>query len=100
GTDRDIYWIVQSDHGAGLVPGATGAERGKSLYERYVHVPLIIAGPRVRSGEIDVHVDSALDVASTIVDLAGIEPPASYDGISLLPILEHREVGDALLSRI
>jgi arylsulfatase A-like enzyme len=100
GNDRDIYWIVQSDHGAGLLPGATGAERGKSLHERYVHVPLVIAGPRMQPGEVDVHVDSALDVAATIVDLAGIQLPATYDGLSLVPLFENGTAPEEFSDRI
>src|SRR5690606_27947051 len=65
--ERDIYWIVMSDHGAGLTEGKAKRESGKSILARHVHVPLVIAGPRIQKGEIDVPVDAALDTAATIL---------------------------------
>ena len=82
----NTYWIVGSDHGAGLSRGET-TQTGKSLYDHHVRVPLLIAGPGVRPGVYDSLVDSSLDVAATLLDCAGLSTPASYDGISLLPLI-------------
>jgi arylsulfatase A-like enzyme len=56
------------------------------MYDRSIRVPLMIYDPRVNEHrDID---DMALniDVTATIVDLAGIDVPASYHGKSLVPI--------------
>lgn len=98
GNDRDVYWIVMSDHGAGLGPARR--EKGKSVLEGHVHVPLIFAGPGVRVGRIDVPVDSALDSAATILDLAGVGVPPSYDGVSLLPLLRDGTGAEELAERV
>ncbi|HEY6725199.1 MAG TPA: sulfatase-like hydrolase/transferase, partial [Polyangiaceae bacterium] len=97
GDQRPTYWIVQSDHGAGLRQGER--ERGKNLMEDHVHVPLIIAGPGVKRGQVGVPVDSSIDVAATILDLAGLEAPASYEGASLVPLFESPELASELEER-
>lgn len=96
--ERDVYWIVMSDHGAGL--GAAQREKGKSVLESHVHVPLIFAGPGIRTARIDVPVDSALDSAATILDLAVVEIPDSYDGVSLLPLLRDGTGAEELAERV
>ncbi|HEU5074215.1 MAG TPA: sulfatase-like hydrolase/transferase [Polyangiaceae bacterium] len=97
GNQRPTYWLVQSDHGAGLRQGER--ESGKNLMEDHIHVPLIIAGPGVKRGRVGVPVDSCIDVAATILDLAGLEPPASYEGASLVPLFESPELASELEER-
>lgn len=60
------------------------------MYDNSVRVPLIIYDPRGND-----HVDSEalalnIDVPATILDLAGVEKPATYQGQSLLPIVSGR----------
>lgn len=57
------------------------------MYDNSVRVPLIVMDPRVRQ-----HLDSEqfalnIDVPATILDLAGAEKPAAYQGQSLLPVI-------------
>jgi len=87
--DRPVYWVVMSDHGTGFtrVGEDTSFEEGRNIGEHFVHVPLIIAGPGLEGGRSDVLVSASIDVAATLLDLAGMQPPASYEGVSLLPVL-------------
>lgn len=87
--DRPVYWVVMSDHGTGFsdTGGATQLEEGRNISEHFVHVPLIIAGPGLEGGRSDVLVSASIDTAATLLDLVGINPPPSYDGVSLLPVL-------------
>jgi arylsulfatase A-like enzyme len=89
GSERPIYWVIMSDHGAGFSTReeATDFSMQRTVKERFVRVPLVIAGPGIGPGRSDVLVSSAIDTAATLLDLAGITPPASYDGTSLSPIL-------------
>ncbi len=96
---REVYWFIQSDHGAGMTR-SSGRETGKTLYEDQVHVPLIIKGPGVIPGSYDMLVDSAVDVSATLLDLAGISPPLVYDGVSLVPVLQGRVGADAFAERL
>lgn len=96
--DRDTIWVIMSDHGTGMSRG-NKADTGKTLYNDHVHVPLIIKGGDIPPGRLQGPIDSAVDVSATLLDLAGIEPPASYDGTSLVPLLEGRATPDALADR-
>lgn len=62
---------------------------GKQLmYETDIRVPLLIRGPSVASGRIDdEHLVGTVDIAPTILDLAGLPVPAAMDGRSLRPLL-------------
>jgi arylsulfatase A-like enzyme len=91
---RDTIWIICSDHGVRVDVA------GKDLYAHIVRVPLIIAGPGFEPRVLDETVEAPVDLAATVVDLAGIEPPASYDGISLVPLLVRGDPGGRMAQRI
>ena len=77
------YVIVTSDNGY-----AFGEHRlaGKGhLYEESVRVPLLVLGPDVVPGVVD-RLTTNSDVAATVLELAGVEPPPGHvlDGLSFL----------------
>ena len=60
------------------------------MYDNSIRVPLIIYDPR------SVHQDSEelaqnVDVPSTILDLAGLEVPDTWQGVSLLPVVRQEK---------
>lgn len=55
-------------------------------YEECVRVPFLVRHPLATSGAEDVPV-SAVDIVPTLVELAGLEPPAPLSGRSLVPRL-------------
>ena len=59
------------------------------LAEGGMHVPFIVSWPgRIPAGELYDHPISALDVAATAAELAGIESqPNDFDGVNLIPFL-------------
>jgi arylsulfatase A-like enzyme len=68
-----IFWY--SDHGGPL------PRQKRLLYDSGMHLPLIIRFPdQYRAGEIDEQLISFVDFKSTILSLAGIEPPDYVDG--------------------
>jgi arylsulfatase A-like enzyme len=83
--ERETVWIVGSDHGAGL--GRFDKMVGKTIYDVHAKVPFVVVAPWIEPRRIPVPVDVSLDAAATLLDLAGIEPPDSYDGISLVPMM-------------
>lgn len=87
--DRPVYWFVMSDHGAGFseVGSDSHLAEGRNIAESFVHVPLIISGPELQRGRSEVLVSASIDTAATVLDLAGIDRPRSYDGVSLTPVL-------------
>jgi len=62
--------IVTSDHGEEF--GEHGRySHGKDLYRETLHVPLIIAGPKIPRGFRISHVVATQELFSTVLDLAG-----------------------------
>lgn len=64
------------------------AGHGRTLYEESLRVPLMIWAPQLLApGEVTVPVD-LLDVAPTLLDLLGVEPPTDWQGRSLVPVID------------
>ncbi|HEV7347361.1 sulfatase [Telluribacter sp.] len=73
--------IFMGDNGAALL-------RGKgTLYDVGLHVPLIVAGPGLKKGISTDAPISGIDIAPTILALAGVDKPAEMTGQSFLPAL-------------
>lgn len=82
---RNTLWLIYGDHGEAFQQHEGNYGHTFFLYEENVHVPLLIAAP----GLIDVprrieKVVSLVDVAPTILDLAGIPRPGNYQGRTML----------------
>jgi arylsulfatase A-like enzyme len=86
--DENTVIIFSSDHG--LFTGEQGLG-GKALcYEQVTHVPLIIYSPF--KGDHSDRVNSralvqSIDLAPTMLEMAGVEHPESYQGKSLLGLI-------------
>ena len=73
--------VVTADHGESL--GEHGeTTHGLFAYDATLSVPLIVKGPSIGPATIDAPV-SHVDVAPTVLDLAGIAVPPRIDGTSL-----------------
>ena len=57
-------------------------------YEESQGIPLVVRGPGVRRGVVSQQLVANIDLAPTIAEWAGIQPPAYVDGRSLVPLLE------------
>ncbi|MBN2311545.1 MAG: sulfatase, partial [Candidatus Hydrogenedentes bacterium] len=79
------YVCFTADHGEELWEhGRFG--HGQSLYDELVHVPLVFGGPGLAARRIDAPV-SGVDVMPTLAELAGVEAPEEWRGVSLAPVL-------------
>ncbi|MEO0793876.1 MAG: sulfatase-like hydrolase/transferase [Verrucomicrobiota bacterium] len=82
--------IFSSDHG--LLFGEHGLG-GKSLcYETTLHVPFIIYDPRLPEADRLSDLVLSIDVAPTILSLAGINIPESMQGADITPLLRGEDV--------
>jgi tetratricopeptide (TPR) repeat protein len=84
---------VTSDHGEALGDHGEG-DHGYFLYDATLQVPLIIAGPGIGARVVTEQV-RLIDVAPTVLDLAGIGDRSAYDGESLRGLMngaERREI--------
>ena len=86
GEEDSTYVFVTSDHGYTLGHHGVLMQKGL-LYEHNVRVPMIVAGPGIRPSSSSAFLGTHVDVAPTILSLAGITPPPEMDGSSLLPLL-------------
>ncbi len=79
---------VVSDHGESF--GEHGLlSHGHHLYDEQTRVVFLLAGHGVPASAREVATAvSTADVAPTLLDLAGLQPPAPVDGRSLKPLLE------------
>jgi hypothetical protein len=78
---QNVLVVLTADHGEEF--GEHGGEfHAVTLYEEVEHVPLFIAATGIAPRRVTDSV-SLLDVAPTILDLAGAPPLASADGRSL-----------------
>ena len=85
GLDRQTLFVVAGDHGEAF--GQHDGNYGHSLfiYDENVRVPLFMALPGVITERVSIPgVASALDIAPTVLALAGLPVPAHYEGESLL----------------
>jgi len=82
----DSYVIFFSDHG-GCMPWTK-----REILERGTHIPLIVKYPKNRfAGTKDDRLVSAVDLAPTMLSIAGIEPPDHLQGTAFLGPLKKKE---------
>ncbi len=81
----DTAVVVTSDHGESFRRDY-GGHGGPGLYEPIIHVPLIIKLPHQTDGQRVDALAEQVDIAPTLARLAGIAPPALWEGHSLLAL--------------
>ncbi len=89
GLDDNTVIIHLSDNGS--FEGAHGLLGKWLMYEESIHVPLIIRDPRLPAAARGRRQQMALniDVAPTILALAGVPAPAAMQGLDLQPVLRN-----------
>jgi len=91
GMADDTVIVFCSDNGYFL--GERGFADKWYLYEPSVRVPLIVVDPRLpalRKGSTCDLMALNVDLAPTLLELAGVERPAKYQGRSLVPLVRGR----------
>ena len=81
--------VFTSDHGYFYGEHGLNEER-RLAYEEAIRIPLLVRyPPRVTAGTTPREMVLSLDLAPTLLALAGLTPPAGIEGRSLLDVLQH-----------
>jgi len=78
------FVALTSDHGEELFDHGS-FEHGHSGYQELLHVPLLLWGPELAPARIEAPV-SHVDLLPTLLEAAGIVPPANLPGVSLIGV--------------
>jgi N-acetylglucosamine-6-sulfatase len=88
---RNTYILFTSDNG--FFFGEHRLVGGKFLaYEPATHLPFLIRGPGIKPGSSTGELAANIDIAPTVLELAGVEADKSIDGRSLVPFLHDPEL--------
>ena len=84
----ETYIVLTSDHGEDFGEHGLYSHNVPSLYEERIRVPLIIYGPGIKKGKINMPV-SLIDIAPTILHILVGRPKFQF-GLSLLTYIENQ----------
>ena len=85
GLDDNTLVLFTADHGDNL--GSHGRVQKGNPHEESVRIPLILWHPRLTAREITSQVGSLVDIAPTLLDIAGANIPETMHGQSLAPVV-------------
>ena len=86
GLADDTLLVITSDHGEEFLEhGGTG--HGYTLHDENLRVPLILVHPSLPARRVAEQV-RLIDLAPTIAELAGLDAPSDWEGLSLTALLE------------
>jgi len=95
---RDTIVVLTADHGEAF--WEHGHWQHGAVYafqEEILRVPLIVKAPDLPESVRSRDLVSLIDLAPTLLDLAGIEAPAKMEGRSLRPVMENGSPGSSLV---
>jgi arylsulfatase len=97
--------VFTADHGD--MVGSHGLrQKGNLVYDQNFHVPLIVVHPDVEGGATRDAMASAVDLAPTLLDIAGVAASEADErfpdlaGHSLVPTLDGQSVRDGVLTAV
>ena len=89
GLAENTIFVFLSDHGCHFM--TRNQEYKRSPHNSSIRVPLVIDGPGFRGTQQVPELIGLIDVAPTLLEAAGIPVPASWKGLSAMPLLNDPE---------
>lgn len=96
GLDDHTIVVVFSDHGFEFFEHETWGQGNSAIGDFSARVPIVIADPRITEPRRVSEVVRTVDIAPTLLELAGVPVPESMDGESLVPLLRGEALGKEL----
>ena len=93
GEDENTIIIYASDHG--LMLGEHGLGGKTILYDESVRIPLTIYSPFLANKHRGKYISEPVvgqDIPATILDMCGLDIPASYQGRSMCPLIKGKKI--------
>ena len=89
---QDTVVVITGDHGteAGAPYRGLGSNLPRLFYDEHLHVPLIVHGSGIAPETIEA-LSSHLDLAPTVLDIAGITAPEFFQGLPIQTRRSHPE---------
>ncbi len=82
GYEDNTIIMVTADHGEEFLEwGWVG--HGGHLYQELVHVPLMVSGPGIPSGEVITETAALFDILPTLISICSIEDTFHFEGVDL-----------------
>nr|CAD7394814.1 unnamed protein product [Timema cristinae] len=88
---NDTYIVFTSDHGYHIGQFSLPWDK-RQPYESDIRVPLLIRGPNISTNKLVTQPVLSIDLAPTLLEMAGLDPPDYMDGVSYLSFLTNERV--------
>lgn len=75
--------VVYSDHGMEFFEHETWGQGNSAVGDFSARIPLIIRDPRVAASVVERQIVRSVDIAPTLLELAGLAVPQAMEGVSL-----------------
>jgi len=85
GLTESTIVVIYSDHGMELFEHETWGQGNSAVGDFSAKIPLIIADPRAKVGRRIDAITRSIDIAPTLLELAGLPRSAGMEGVSLCP---------------
>ncbi|MBS1799651.1 MAG: sulfatase-like hydrolase/transferase [Acidobacteria bacterium] len=93
----DTILVFISDHGCHFM--TRNQEYKRSTHNSSIRIPLIVEGPGFRGQQQIPELTGIIDIAPTLLEAAGVTPPASFKGKSILSLLNDPQAREAWPNR-
>lgn len=87
GLEKNTIVVVYSDHGMEFFEHETWGQGNSAVGDYSARIPLVLCDPRVRASPVQDQVVRSVDIAPTLLELAGVPVPDSMQGVSLASLV-------------
>ena len=88
GLARDTLVVVYSDHGMEFFEHGTWGQGNSAIGDFSARIPVVLAGPSLPAATRLDSVTRSIDLAPTLLELLGLPPAATMEGVSLASALK------------